>query len=75
MVITEDFRYSATTGKTPFGLFIQQWYAKKIFLLSSQNKEVYDAFVKVMNLVRPISSLMTPRIIKNVLLHTLWKKP
>jgi hypothetical protein len=75
MVITEDFRYSATTGKPPFGLFIQQWYAKKIFLLSSQNKEVYDAFVKVMNLVRPISSLMTPRIIKNVLLHTLWKKP
>lgn len=75
MVITEDFRYSATTGKMPIGLFIQQWYAKKIFLLSSQNKEVYDAFVKVMNLVRPISSLMTPRIIKSVLLHTFFKKP
>lgn len=69
MVITEDFRYSATTGKRPLGLFIQQWYAKKIFLLSSQNIEVYDAFVKVMNLVRPISSLMTPRIIKSVLIH------
>lgn len=69
MVITEDFRYPATTGKKPFGLFIQQWYAKKIFLLSSENKEVYDAFVKVMNLVRPISSLMSPRIIKRVLIH------
>lgn len=70
MVITEDFRYHATTGKKPFGLFIQQWYAKKIFLLSSQNIEVYDAFVKVMNLVRPISSLMTPSIIKTILIHT-----
>lgn len=69
MVITEDFRYHATTGKKPFGLFIQQWYARKVFLLSSQNKEVYDAFVKVMNLVRPISSLMKPSIIKHVLIH------
>ncbi|WHZ00791.1 FAD-dependent monooxygenase [Neobacillus sp. YX16] len=75
MVITEDFRYPATNGKRPFGLFIQQWYARKIFLLSSQNKEVYDAFVKVMNLVRPISSLMTPRIIKSVLFHALLKRP
>ncbi|MEH7493656.1 FAD-dependent oxidoreductase [Neobacillus niacini] len=75
MVITEDFRYPATTGKRPFGLFIQQLYAKKIFLLSSQNKEVYDAFVKVMNLVRPISSLMTPSIIKAILIHTFSKKP
>ncbi|MFJ5762023.1 NAD(P)/FAD-dependent oxidoreductase [Neobacillus sp. NPDC093182] len=69
MVITEDFRYSATTGKRPFGLSIQQWYAKNIFLLSSQNQEVYDAFVKVMNLVRPITTLMTPSIIKSVLSH------
>jgi flavin-dependent dehydrogenase len=69
MVITEDFRYPATDGKKPFGLFIQQWYAKKIFLLSTKNQEVYDAFVKVMNLVRPITSLMTPSIIKSVFIH------
>ncbi|MDQ1002290.1 2-polyprenyl-6-methoxyphenol hydroxylase-like FAD-dependent oxidoreductase [Neobacillus niacini] len=69
MVITEDFRYPATTGKRPFGIFIQQWYAKKVFLLSSQNQKVYDTFVKVMNLVRPITSLMTPSIIKSVLIH------
>jgi flavin-dependent dehydrogenase len=69
MVITEDFRYPATTGKRPFGLFIQQWYAKKVFILSSQNQKVYDTFVKVMNLVRPITSLMTPSIIKSVVIH------
>ncbi|PAE44223.1 NAD(P)/FAD-dependent oxidoreductase [Bacillus sp. 7884-1] len=75
MVITEDFRYPSTNGKRPVGLLFQQWYARKIFLLSSQNKEVYDAFVKVMNLVRPISSLMTPSIIKSVLIHAFSKKP
>jgi 2-polyprenyl-6-methoxyphenol hydroxylase-like FAD-dependent oxidoreductase len=69
MVITEDFRYPATSGKMPFGLTIQQWYAKNIFVLSSKNQEVYDTFVKVMNLVRPITSLMKPSIIKSVLIH------
>jgi 2-polyprenyl-6-methoxyphenol hydroxylase-like FAD-dependent oxidoreductase len=74
MVITEDFRYPATNGKKPFGLSIQQWYAKNIFQLSSQNQEVYNAFVKVMNLVRPITSLMKPKIIKSVLRNTLGRK-
>jgi 2-polyprenyl-6-methoxyphenol hydroxylase-like FAD-dependent oxidoreductase len=73
MVITEDFRYPATKGKKPFGLSVQQWYAKNIFLLSSQNQEVYDSFVKVMNLVRPITSLMKPSILKVVLLHAFSK--
>jgi 2-polyprenyl-6-methoxyphenol hydroxylase-like FAD-dependent oxidoreductase len=73
MVITEDFRYSATRGKKPFGLSIQQWYAKNIFLLSSQNQDVYDSFIKVMNLVRPITSLMKPSILKVVLLHAFSK--
>lgn len=73
MVITENYRYPAAKGKKPFGLFIQQWYAKNIFLLSSQNQEVYDSFIKVMNLVRPITSLMKPSILKAVLLHAFSK--
>jgi 2-polyprenyl-6-methoxyphenol hydroxylase-like FAD-dependent oxidoreductase len=73
MVITEDFRYPATTGKKPFGLALGQWYAKNIFLLSSHNKEVYDSFVKVMNLVRPITVLMKPSIIKSVLIYVFSK--
>lgn len=70
MVITEDFRYPATVGKKPAGLSIQQWYAKNIFLLSSKNQSIYEAFIKVMNLLRPTSSLMHPRIIKSVLKRT-----
>ncbi|MCM3115504.1 FAD-dependent monooxygenase [Neobacillus sp. MER 74] len=67
MVITEDFRYPETIGKKPAGLSIQQWYAKKIFLLSSENQEIYNSFIKVMNLIRPMTILMSPRIIKQVL--------
>jgi 2-polyprenyl-6-methoxyphenol hydroxylase-like FAD-dependent oxidoreductase len=70
MVITEDFRYPATIGKKPAGLSIQQWYAKNIFLLSSENQYIYNSFIKVMNLLRPTSSLMHPRIIKSVLKRT-----
>ncbi|OHX48525.1 FAD-dependent oxidoreductase [Cytobacillus oceanisediminis] len=67
MVITEDFRYPETIGKKPAGLSIQQWYAKNIFLLSSENKDIYNSFIKVMHLLRPTSTLMHPRIIKSVL--------
>jgi 2-polyprenyl-6-methoxyphenol hydroxylase-like FAD-dependent oxidoreductase len=67
MVLAEDFRYPNTRGKKPYGLSIQQWYAKNIVLLSAQNQDVYNAFVKVMNLVQPITSLMKPSIMKRVL--------
>ncbi|WP_243357336.1 hypothetical protein [Bacillus litorisediminis] len=70
MVITEDFRYPDTVGKKPAGLSIQQWYAKNIFLLSSENKDIYNSFIKVMHLLRPTSSLMHPTIIKSVLKRT-----
>ena len=70
MVITEDFRYPATTGKKPAGLSIQQWYAKNIFHLSSENKEIYNSFIKVMHLLRPTSTLMQPNIIKSVMKGT-----
>ncbi|HWO75888.1 MAG TPA: FAD-dependent monooxygenase [Bacillus sp. (in: firmicutes)] len=70
MVITEDFRYPDTVGKKPADLSIQQWYAKNIFLLSSENKDIYNSFIKVMHLLRPTSSLMHPTIIKSVLKRT-----
>lgn len=74
MVIFEDFRYPATSGKKPPGLSIQQWYAKNIFLLSSQNQDIYSAFIKVMHLLRPTSTLIHPRIIISVLKRTFGNK-
>ncbi|WP_338453106.1 hypothetical protein R4Z09_15275 [Niallia oryzisoli] len=74
MVITEDFRYPGISGNKPFGLSIQQWYAKKIFLLSSQNQDIYDSFIKVMNLIKPITFLMRPRILRKAFGRVLNKK-
>lgn len=73
MVITEDFRYPETVGKRPLGLSILQWYAKNIFLLSSQNQDTYHSLVQVMNLVRPMTILIRPRILKRVLKMTFSK--
>lgn len=67
MVITEDFRYPDIIGKKPIELKIQQWYAKQIYLLSTEKRDIYDHFIKVMNLVEPISFLMKPRILGSVL--------
>lgn len=67
MVVTEDFRYSGTSGKKPIGLKFQQWYAKQIFLLSSEDEKVYNTFIKVMNLVKPMTILMKPGILIKVL--------
>jgi 2-polyprenyl-6-methoxyphenol hydroxylase-like FAD-dependent oxidoreductase len=73
IVITEDFRYPETEGKKPVGLTFQQWYAKNIFLLSAQNKEIYNSFIKVMNLISPITTLMRPRILKKVMKQIFYK--
>jgi 2-polyprenyl-6-methoxyphenol hydroxylase-like FAD-dependent oxidoreductase len=69
MVLCEDFRYSEVKGKKPFGLKFQQWYVKKIFLLSARNKGIYQDFVQVMNLVRTATILFKPSTIKEVLKH------
>jgi 2-polyprenyl-6-methoxyphenol hydroxylase-like FAD-dependent oxidoreductase len=67
MVIAEDFRYPGVTGKKPFALSIRQWYAKRIFLLSAQSEEVYDSFIKVMNLTRPMEYLFRVPVVARVL--------
>ncbi|WP_186673085.1 NAD(P)/FAD-dependent oxidoreductase [Sporosarcina sp. BP05] len=74
MVITEDFRYPGVSGKKPFGLSIQQWYSKHIFLLSSKNQKVYESFIDVMNLVQSPTILLRPWIVKKVLVHRFFMK-
>ncbi|MCC3357186.1 NAD(P)/FAD-dependent oxidoreductase [Bacillus sp. REN16] len=74
MVLTEDFRYSETTGKKPLGFPILQWYARNVFLLSAKDKNIYDSFIKVMNLKRPMTILMQPLIVFAVLKKGLTKK-
>ncbi|OIK11351.1 hypothetical protein BIV60_18275 [Bacillus sp. MUM 116] len=70
MVLCEDFRYEKVKGKKPFGLKFQQWYVKKIFLLSAKNRKIYDDLIKVMNLLSPPTILFKPYIFKEVFKRT-----
>ncbi|TVY03996.1 FAD-dependent oxidoreductase [Paenibacillus cremeus] len=63
MILIEDFRYGHVTGKKPIGLSFLQWYTKRIFQRSSQNTDIYNAFIYVMNLLRPASTLFSPSIL------------
>ncbi|MCQ6281315.1 NAD(P)/FAD-dependent oxidoreductase [Bacillus sp. EB600] len=74
MVIVEDFRYPTISGKKPIGLTFQQWFAKNIFLLSSENEMIYNTFIKVMNLVQPMTILMHPKILRSVLARSFFTK-
>ncbi len=67
MVLSEDFRYEKVKGKKPFGLKVLQWYVKRIFLLSSKNKQIYSDLVKVTNLVSPAAILFKPSTLLEVL--------
>lgn len=67
MVVCEDFRYDKVQGKKPFGLKFQQWYVKKIFLVSTKKRSIYKDFIKVMNLENPPAILFKPSTVKEVL--------
>ncbi|PWV89136.1 2-polyprenyl-6-methoxyphenol hydroxylase-like FAD-dependent oxidoreductase [Paenibacillus cellulosilyticus] len=67
MIIIEDFRYHHVAGKKPLGLSILQWYTGRVFHRSSQNVDVYNAFIHVMNLLRPVSTLFSPSLLYKVL--------
>lgn len=60
--------------KKTIGLKIQQWYAKRIFLLSSENETIYETFIKVMKLVQPMTILMYPQILIRVLARTFFNR-
>lgn len=67
MIIIEDFRYPHVAGKRPLGLSLLQWYTGRIFQRSSQHADVYNAFIHVMNLLRPVQTLFSPSILYKVL--------
>lgn len=47
IVITEGFRYPGISGRRPIALRVQQGYSKTIFVLFSQNQNIYNSFIKV----------------------------
>jgi 2-polyprenyl-6-methoxyphenol hydroxylase-like FAD-dependent oxidoreductase len=67
IALTEDFRFTHTSGKKPFGLSFLQWYVKKVILGCSYDSSVYLRFIEVLHLKAHPIALFHPLTIKSVL--------
>ncbi len=67
LAIGEDFRFPETTGKKPRGLEFINAYVSKVQRATHRDPVVYKAFLDVMNLASPATSLFRPRIMWRVL--------
>jgi 2-polyprenyl-6-methoxyphenol hydroxylase-like FAD-dependent oxidoreductase len=63
----EDFRYPGTEGKRPgVTMRFTHWYTNRLLELMSSNTDILHAFMKVMNLTQPPTSLFRPSFIWRV---------
>jgi 2-polyprenyl-6-methoxyphenol hydroxylase-like FAD-dependent oxidoreductase len=67
IALTEDFRFTHTTGPKPFGLPLLKWYVKRVILACATNQKVYGKLVNVLQLKAHPISLFTPTTLKAVL--------
>jgi 2-polyprenyl-6-methoxyphenol hydroxylase-like FAD-dependent oxidoreductase len=67
LAVGEDFRSPDTTGPRPRGLSLVNRYVTRVHRATQSDTEVYRAFLDVMNLVQPASTLMRPGMIWRVL--------
>jgi 2-polyprenyl-6-methoxyphenol hydroxylase-like FAD-dependent oxidoreductase len=70
MAVGEDFRFTTTSGPKPSGVGFINWYVSKVNRASHHDELVCAAFLRVMNLLDPPTSLMKPRI----MWRTLWRQ-
>lgn len=68
LCVGEDFRFPQTTGPKPAGVDLINRYVAAVHRATRFDEEVGRAFLKVMNLLEPPTSLMTPRLMWRV-----WK--
>ena len=66
LAVGEDFRYPQTTGPKPAGIDLLNRYVAAVHRATLVDPEVGRAFAKVMNLMAPPSSLMTPGMMVRV---------
>ncbi len=66
--VGEDFRFPQTTGPKPGGVDLINRYVAAVHRATRFDPEVGQAFLKVMNLLAPPTSLMTPAMMWRV-----WK--
>ncbi|MFN3981582.1 MAG: FAD-dependent oxidoreductase [Caldilinea sp.] len=66
LAVGEDFRFPQTTGPKPAGIDLLNRYVAAVHRATLVDLEVGRAFAKVMNLMAPPSSLMTPGMMVRV---------
>ena len=66
LAVGEDFRYPQTTGPKPAGVDLLNRYVAAVHRATLVDPEVGRAFGKVMNLMAPPPSLMTPAMMLRV---------
>lgn len=67
IAVGEDFRYATTTGNKPPGTDLINKYVSKVNRVSIHDEVVCAAFLQVMNLQAPPTSLFHPKIMKRVM--------
>jgi len=67
LAVGEDFRYPETEGKKPPFTDILNAYVVRVHKATQHDPVVYRQFLRVMNLMDPPASLMSPRIMWRVL--------
>ena len=63
----EDFRYPLTIGSRPPGIKLINKYVAKMHRATTKDEVVCEAFLKVMGLLKPPTSLFHPKILWKVL--------
>jgi 2-polyprenyl-6-methoxyphenol hydroxylase-like FAD-dependent oxidoreductase len=66
LAVGEDFRFPETTGPKPAGVDVLNRYVAAVHRATLEDAAVGLAFIKVMNLMAPPSSLMTPGLMLRV---------
>lgn len=67
LAVGEDFRFPQTVGSKPAGIDLLNRYVALVHRATQVDVEVGRAFMLVMNLMAPPTSLMAPRILLRVL--------
>jgi 2-polyprenyl-6-methoxyphenol hydroxylase-like FAD-dependent oxidoreductase len=66
LAVGEDFRFPGTTGHKPAGVDVLNRYVARVHRATLEDTVVGAAFIQVMNLMAPPSSLMKPGIMLRV---------
>ena len=66
LAVGEDFRFPGTTGPKPAGVDVLNRYVAAVHRATLEDAAVGAAFIQVMNLMAPPSSLMAPGLMLRV---------